>query len=145
MTCRISRLPVRYTWAARKFTYWFHRSEAPAFIMHDKHTLRRVRSAYWRGNRGRLRKLLNTSLHKLYYSRNITRIIKPLWHVAHRGKNEKFVQNGRWIPQREKTLGQPKSTFTVDNDTNSRHRNGAGRQAWAVFTSLSIWTRDGFL
>jgi hypothetical protein len=45
------------------------------------------------------------------------------------GKNEKFVQNGRWSPQKEKTLAQSKSTFTVGDDPNSLHRNGADRQA----------------
>jgi len=38
--------PEDSTWADRKFTYWSDRSGVSSVIMHDKHTLTRVRSAY---------------------------------------------------------------------------------------------------
>jgi hypothetical protein len=65
---------------------------------------------------------INCTIHEI-----LLELSSPLWHVAHRGKNEKFVQNGRWSPQKENTLGQSKSTFTVGDDPNSLHKNGTGR------------------
>jgi len=56
------------------------------------------------------------------------------------GGAEKFVQNGHWSSQREKTLGQFKSMFTASDDTNSLHRSEAGRRE--LYSRRSAYEHD---